>query len=292
MSTRSKSASTPAETLTEGQKKALLTLLWDEDPNVYGAVREKILALGDSAQPWLRSESLSPIPTQRRRILEILDCLDRRRFDDEFLAFCLNSGEDLCLETGVWLMAQTRYPKINPLGYSAILDDLAGEIQPFLQHDDTPEQQLQRINQCLFGSFRLRGNEKNYYEQENSYLNQVIDRRTGNPISLSIVYILIARRLKLPIVGIGMPGHFLCRHQSSFGEIFIDAFNEGRLLSKAECVRYLLQTPHGYQEPYLAPITPRRILLRICSNLHQIYHRSDAESETERFQRYIVALAN
>jgi regulator of sirC expression with transglutaminase-like and TPR domain len=119
----------------------------------------------------------------------------------------------------------------------------------------------------------------------------VVDRRTGNPISLCLVYLFIARRLRLPIVGIGMPGHFLIRFQSSTGEVFIDAFNRGKLLSKADCVKYLLHTSHGFQEGYLAPVSPRRVLLRVCSNLHQIYAQLELAEDTSRLQRYIVALA-
>ena len=118
-----------------------------------------------------------------------------------------------------------------------------------------------------------------------------MDRRTGNPVSLSLVYLFVSRRLRLPVAGIGMPGHFLCRFQCSTDEIFIDAFNRGRLLTKADCVKYLLNTSYGFQEGLLAPATPRRILLRMCSTLHQIYSHLKQASEISRVQRYIVALA-
>jgi len=102
----------------------------------------------------------------------------------------------------------------------------------------------------------------------------------------------VGRRLKLPLVGIGMPGHFLCRYQTTTEEtLFIDAFNRGKLLTKADCVKYLLHTRDGFKESYLAPVTGRRTLLRICSNLHQIYGDLSLSDESARFQRYIVALA-
>jgi regulator of sirC expression with transglutaminase-like and TPR domain len=93
------------------------------------------------------------------------------------------------------------------------------------------------------------------------------------------------------MTGIGMPGHFLCRYQSSTTEIFIDAFNQGRILSKAECIKYLLQSGHGYLDGYLAPVSPRRMLLRMCANLHQIYVDLEQGKEAARFQHYIVALS-
>ena len=88
-----------------------------------------------------------------------------------------------------------------------------------------------------------------------------------------------------------MPGHFLVRFQSSSeGEIFVDAFNRGKLLTKADCIKYLLHTSYGFQEAHLAPVSPRRILLRACSTLHQIYTQLSLEEEAARFQGYIVAL--
>jgi regulator of sirC expression with transglutaminase-like and TPR domain len=95
----------------------------------------------------------------------------------------------------------------------------------------------------------------------------------------------------LPVAGIGMPGHFLCRFQCSTDELYIDAFNRGKLLSRTDCVKYLVQTNYGFQEGLLSPATPRRILLRMCSNLHQIYLHLKLAEETARLQRYIVALA-
>ena len=135
------------------------------------------------------------------------------------------------------------------------------------------------------------GNEENYYDPENSYLNRVLDRRTGNPISLSLLYLLIGRRLLLPIAGIGLPGHFICRYQSSSAEFYIDAFSRGKILTKADCVQYLLQANYSVRDDYLAPVTPRRMLLRICGNLHQIYLHLEQAEDATRIQRYLIALA-
>jgi len=102
---------------------------------------------------------------------------------------------------------------------------------------------------------------------------------------------LIARRLRLPVAGIGLPGHFLCRYQSSAAELYVDVFQRGTFLTKADCVQYLLRGNYSVREQYLSPVTPRRLLLRICSNLHQIYQQLQSSSEATRMQRYLVALA-
>ena len=93
------------------------------------------------------------------------------------------------------------------------------------------------------------------------------------------------------MVGIGLPGHFICRYQSSVKEIYIDAFNGGKFWTKADCIKHLLNSSHGLQDGYLAPATSRRILLRMCANLHQTYASLEMAEEASRMQRYLVALA-
>jgi regulator of sirC expression with transglutaminase-like and TPR domain len=290
MSTTSIAHSPSSAPLSEGEQRALLLLLADEDPQVYRTVRHRILAEGDSALRWLKPARLSDDALQRRRATEIVRHITMRHADDRFLAFCLNSGEDLDLEEGIFLLAQTQYPDISISGYNAILDDYAADLRERLDFGAAAAQMIAGINEYLFKLQTYHGNEANYYEPENSYLNKVIDRRKGNPISLCIIYLLLARRLHLPITGIGMPGHFLCRFQTPTEELFIDAFNSGKVLTKGDCVKYLLHTRDGFKEAYLAPITNRRTLLRVCSNLHQIYSQQTRKNDIARFQRYIVAL--
>jgi len=235
MSSPTATKSTPP--LSASQKAALVTLLADDDAAIYQTVRERILSYGTEATDWLRPHTLSSDPVLRRRVQEVVQYLARQSADNCFLAFCLNHGEDLDLEEGAWLLAQTQYPDINVAAYQALFDSYAADLRERIDFGSGAEGILTTINQYLFGELAFRGNEQNYYEPDNSYLNCVLDRRTGNPISLCLVDLLIGRRLRLPIAGIGMPGHFLTRYQSSTGEIYIDAFNQGKLLTKADCIK-------------------------------------------------------
>jgi regulator of sirC expression with transglutaminase-like and TPR domain len=276
--------------LSESQRLALVNLLADEDPAIYQTIREKILAEGPAAVEWLRPHLLSRDPIVRRRTQELVRHLDRQVADDRFLAFCLKQGEDCDLEQGTWLLAQTRYPDINVEGYQALLDSYASDLRERLDLRADPKDVLGRINAYLFGELHFLGNETDYYDPDNSYLNRVLDRRTGNPITLCVVYLLIARRLKLPMTGIGMPGHFVCRYQSSAAEIYVDAFHAGKLLSKADCIQFLLKGNYGLRDAYLGPSSPRKMLLRICNNLLMIYQQLEQAETATRLQRYLVAL--
>jgi len=275
----------------EKHRKALVSLLADEDPKVYRTVRQTILSYGPASSVWLREHALSSDPVLRRRASEIIDHFSRQDADTQFLAFCLNQGEDFDLEQGVLLLCRTQYPRINLEAYSALLDNHAGELRQRLDLNGLPEQIIRVINDYLFRELKFAGDEQNFYDPENSYFNRVLDRRIGNAITLSLLYLLLARRLRLPMAGIGLPGHFLCRYQSSRAEMYIDPFKGGRVLVKADCVKMVMQLQHRFDDSFLAPFSARRVLQRICAGLHQVYSQQKAPLQAERLQRYLVALA-
>jgi regulator of sirC expression with transglutaminase-like and TPR domain len=277
--------------LEEKRRQALISLLADEDAKVYRTVRETLLSYGPGCSDWMRQYTLSNDPVLRRRATEIVDHFARLDADTQFLAFCLNQGEDFELENGVLLLARTQYPSINLEGYSAILDDYAGDLRERLDLSAPADQILRTLSDYLFRELKFTGDSQNFYDPENSYFNRVLDRRIGNQISLSLLYLLLSRRLRLPVVGIGLPGQFLCRYQSSRAELYVDPFQGGRLLAKADCVKHVIQLRQRFDESCLAPVSSRRILLRICASLHQIYTQQKSPVQTERLQRYLVALA-
>lgn len=283
-------AQTNGSTLPENQRSALIKLLGDDDPNVYQVVKEKIISLGHDTQAWLKPCQLSSDPMLRKHAQEIVRHFDREIADTRFMAFCLQDEDKLDLEKGALLLAQTQYPEANTAGYSALLDDFAGELREWLATSDPKQRLLVRINEFIFGQLGFTGNMENYYDPENSYLNRVLDRRTGNPVSLCLVYYLITRRLGLPVTGVGLPGHSVCRYQSTSEEVFIDAFNLGKLLTRSDCVEHLNRCNHEVRDEYLSPMGSRRMLARMCGNLEQIYIDAKQIDHSARVQRYLFAL--
>lgn len=274
-----------------GQMRALVRLLEDDDELVFEEVRKRIVELGGLAVPYLEEASTSGERLIRERAADILDGKGRLLAHDQFLLLCQRQGEDLDLEAAAWALALTRYPKANVEAYRALLDSYARDLAELMPAPrDSAQAVLAGFNKLLFEQLDFSGNEKNYYDPDNSYLNRVLDRKTGNPISLCQVYLFLARRLGLPLVGIGMPGHFLCRYQTPTEEYYVDPFNQGRLLTKADCVKYLNGTASGYHESFLAPSSPRRMLARVCANLHQSYMEAEDIEAAARVQLYLMAL--
>ena len=277
--------------LPDEKKAALISLLTDEDPEIFKTIRDEIMSHGSGVRTWLAPYALDEDPLLRRRTKEIVTHFDRADSDTLFHAFCINNGEELDLEEGCWLLARTVYTDINVSAYRAILDDFAHELMLKLDFGSEPEGIVAGINQHLFKNCGFAGNEDDYYDPDNSYLNRVIDRHTGNPISMCMLYMAVCRRLGLPITGIGLPGHFLCRYQNPRQELYIDAFNRGRVLTKTDCMKYLKQAGYEFHKNFLTPASSRRILLRMCSNLHQVYQRNGKKIDAKRLQGYIVALS-
>jgi regulator of sirC expression with transglutaminase-like and TPR domain len=177
--------------------------------------------------------------------------------------------------------AQAEYFDLDPQEYLNILDTIAAEIDARLASERYPLKVIQTINQYLFNTLGFRGNQKNYYDPDNSFLHKVLDRKLGIPISLSVVYLAIAKRLDFPMQGVGLPGHFLIRPDFEDAEIFVDPFNRGEIMFEDDCQQKLDET---YQQKFkldpnwLAPVSNKEILVRMLNNLKFIYlHRREID---------------
>lgn len=280
----------------EPRQRALLVLLGDDDPAISRKIRETLMQDGEHTLSWLPLHRLHEDPIIRRRVSQVIQELNALRTDANFLSFVHNHGESFDLESAVWLFVASRYPEVSICGYQALLDQWAQEIREDwanrLQEDMfAGAELLDAIHRHLFGRLGFRGNESEYFDPENSFVNRVIDRRLGNPIALCLIYLFITQRLEIPVRGVGMPGHFLCRYQTSREEYYIDVFHGGRLLSRQDCIRRLKQFAMEYDDGALQPISPRRTIQRMIANLHLIYKERRDRGEVERLQRYLVALA-
>lgn len=180
----------------------------------------------------------------------------------------------LRLDEAALAIAAEEYPGLEAAAYLAQLDRLAEQVRRRAPAPLRAANTLRALRDVLFEEEAFRGNEKSYYDPRNSYLNEVLDRRLGIPISLSILFMEVARRVGLTLEGVGFPGHFLVKLKPEVGpEIFIDPYNGGELLSADECVARFKNVSHGrdFDERFLQGVTPRQILGRMLHNLKRIY---------------------
>jgi regulator of sirC expression with transglutaminase-like and TPR domain len=195
----------------------------------------------------------------------------------------LGDDELPLLDTAL-LIARDEYPDLDAAGYAAQVDTYAAALRPQLEQDLDLPARLTAINRYLFEELGFAGNNVQYDDPRNSYMNQVVDRKLGIPISLAVIQMEVTRRLGMPLDGISFPGHFLVRLPVDDGILVLDPYNKGRPVS-AEELRERASPHLGGQPPddqqllqILAPATHRMILMRMLRNLKGLYlERGDWE---------------
>jgi regulator of sirC expression with transglutaminase-like and TPR domain len=211
----------------------------------------------------------------------------------KFADIAVLDDEAIDLPAAALVIAADEYSGLDVQHYLDELDRIADRACRARSGLSDISEILQSINSVLFLEYGYQGNRQNYYDPRNSYLNQVIDRRTGIPITLSIIYMAVTDRVGLRISGVGMPGHFLVKYARTdgttapTGEIYIDPFNAGRLIDTAGCARLVEETSGGNLElrpEHLAAVSKKQILMRVLTNLLGIY------SQAKDFARALRAL--
>jgi regulator of sirC expression with transglutaminase-like and TPR domain len=189
-------------------------------------------------------------------------------------------GEDgrLDLAAAALLIARLEYPDLDVPRYLNRLDAMGADLRQRLPEDADACTRLAMLCRYLFEEEGFHGNAEEYYDPRNSFLNDVIDRRTGIPITLSAVFMEIARRAGVLACGVGLPGHFIVRVDQGEGRVLVDPFHGGAFLTEEDCQRRLDRVYGGRMQlrpEHLAPCTQRQILVRMLSNLKAIYLKAD-----------------
>jgi len=183
--------------------------------------------------------------------------------------------DDIDLIRAALIAARTEYPDLDVDAYVNRVDELAHLAEARIIDTGDPAQTIAALNHTLFEEAGLRGNREDYYDPHNSFLNDVLDRGLGIPITLAVIYMEVGRRLGFPLFGVGMPGHFLLKHYDIDGrETLVDCFNGGNILSQQDCQRRLDEIYSGQmtlRPEFLFAVSRRQILTRILNNLKTVY---------------------
>lgn len=181
---------------------------------------------------------------------------------------------ELDLAEAALCIALTEYPRLDTAAQLKRLDDLAAQVRS--DPACSPLTNIQAMNEVLFERENFSGDEEEYDDPRNSYLNDVLDRKKGIPITLSLVYTEVARRRGLPVVGVGFPGHFLAKYLTGSSEIIIDPFHRGAILRREDCaerLKHFLGKEVELRPEHLLASTKKQILARVLNNLKGSYFR-------------------
>ena len=232
-----------------GQISFLIKLLTDRDEFVRSRVQEQLIDLGEDALPFLEIAVRGGDDDLRIQANAVIQSILPQKLAEKFRQLAQKGlGQDIDLETGMMLIMEFGYPNSDPEEFRQKLDELAQNFADILNPEAEPPEIVAAFTHFLFQQKGFKGNKDDYQNPDNSFLNKVLDNQTGLPITLSAICVLLAKRLNLPIVGVGMPGHYIVKYSLPIEPIYFDPFHQGRLLTKKECIQIVEQFGHSFEE--------------------------------------------
>jgi regulator of sirC expression with transglutaminase-like and TPR domain len=204
------------------------------------------------------------------------------------------------LEDAVFLIAEFGYPDYDKRKYKDKIDRMAKEINENLTKVNpdiirlSAISKLNALNSYLFEEKGFTGNKEDYFDADNSFINRVIDTKLGIPITLSVLYILLAKRLNMPVFGVNLPGHFIIKYIDETEEYFIDPFNKGIIVSRPEAMEFIKNLGMTDEEfeniPYLNIAEDKDIVLRMLRNLSEVYKEKKDDVRLSQIERLMLSL--
>ena len=256
-----------SEEINVKELSALVSLLEDDDREVANHVESKLLSLGTKVIPFLEKEWMnnSLIPYVRSKIEDIIHALQYELLREDLMSWKNERSEDL-LE-GMMLIAKYQYPDLN-------LDFLERKFEQFYQkavlafgEEAKPMEQVKVLNDFFYNELKFRPNSKNFHAPSNSMLNVVLESKRGNPLTLCVIYLLIARRLKMPVSGVNLPNLFILIYESDQTNFYVNVFNNGMIFTREDLDNYIEQLNIGKQDMFYEACSHVAIIARCLRNL-------------------------
>lgn len=263
--------------------ESLIFLLEDPDPNVQIGVKNRFQELGEQAVPLLdqyRNESIHD--SERKTINEIIYNITYGSLLEDFSELVeLGINDRRQLEKAILLLARFGNPTLRTLEYSKKLDKIAQQIGSDIAYTPSLSEKMHIMLQFIFRDLRFRGDSKNYHDTENAFLDRVLDRRKGLPITLSLIVMFVSRRLDLPFHGVNMPIHFMLMYQTHNQEILIDPFDGGTIVTYDQCYYFLKKNGIEPRPEHLQKADETDILARCIRNLMHSYAKNDQNNKVK-----------
>lgn len=273
----------------ENELRALVSLLEDEDHEVIRHVEDKIISIGNDVIPFLEKEWESSFnPSLQRKIEELIHTLQFDQLRFRLKEWVSNGASDL-LE-GVWILSTYQYPDIELVFLRKEIEQIYYEVWLQFKNDLHPFDQIKVINNILFDKLKFKANTKNFHAPGNSMINVVLETRRGNPISLCILYILIAQKLNLPIYGVNLPNLFICTYKSADRQFYINAFNKGLIFSRSDIENYIQQLHLNQDDIFFEPCKNEDIIKRILRNLIVSFEKLGDHQRSDEVKQLLKAI--
>lgn len=276
--------------------QAILTLLEDPDKEIHEAIYQSLLEKGTEIVPELeKAWEVSEDSSIQDKLEDIIHKIQLNAIQKSMDTWIKNGGIDL-LE-GAHIVARYQYPELGFFELLNPIEKIKHDAQQEINDNLTALEKVKILNHILFDIHKFTGNTNNYYSPQNSFLNQVILSKKGNPISLGIVYIILSQKLGLPIYGVNLPKNFILAFIDEFYELlgsdspdsdnvlfYINPFNHGAVLGKKEIDFFLKQQNITPEDMFYQPCSNIEIIQRLLLNLIYSYEKLGYESRIKDLQ--------
>jgi regulator of sirC expression with transglutaminase-like and TPR domain len=278
--------------LKDTELKALVSLLDDEDAQIVSHVEEKIRSLGTSIIPFLEQEWESNFsPQVQRRIEELIHSLQYELLKERINEWFESPDQDLL--TGMWLVATYQYPDLELIKLKQELEQLYYETWLEFKPDLYPFDQVKVVNSVLFNKVKFGANTKNFHSPGNSLINVVLETRKGNPITLCVIYLLVAQKLKLPVYGVNLPNLFVLTYKDErHTQFYINAFNKGLIFSRQDIENYISELHLTPQTSFFEPCANLEIIRRVFRNLIMSFDKMGEHAKAEEVKELLLLIAD
>ncbi len=277
--------------MNDSKIKALIALLDDDDDEVVAHVEKEILSIGEEIIPYLESEWESNFnPVVQKRIEEIIHTVQYETLLERLDKWQAIGGEDL-LE-GMWIVATYQYPDLELAKLRSEIEQLYYEAWLEFKPDLNPYDQVRILNNVLFSKLKFSANTKNFHSPANSMINMVLETRKANPISLCVIYMLVAQKLELPVYGVNLPNLFILTYKTEDLQFYINAFNKGLIFSKADIDNYISHLNLNPLDIFYQPCNNIEIIKRVFRNLIISFEKLGDSAKVEEVRRLLSVISD
>ncbi len=277
--------------MNDKELKALVSLLDDDDDQVVSHVVDKIRSLGKDVIPYLELEWENNFnPDVQQKIEILIHDLQLELLKHRIEQWYTTKEQDLL--TGLWLVATYQYPDLEIEKLKQELEQLYYEAWLEFKPELYPFDQVKVLNGVLFNKLKFSANTKNFHSPGNSMINVVLETRKGNPISLCMIYMLVAQKLKLPIYGVNLPNLFVLTYQDGANSFYINAFNKGLIFSRQDIENYIHELKLTPQASFFEPCTNLEIIRRVFRNLIMSFDKMGEHGKAEEVKELLLIIAD
>lgn len=278
--------------MTNKEIKALISLL--DDPEVAPQIQEKIQTLGESLIPFLEESWEETLDSQQQQRLENL--IHNLQFEglQQRLRVWRDSGSENLIE-GMWLLNSYQYPDADLQVLNRAIEQLRFEVWTLLKPEMHPADQVQALNYVIFKTHKFAANTQNFHSPANSMLQRVLETRRGNPLTLCVIYLLVAQRLNLPIYGVNLPNLFVLTYRLDDLEVepfYINCYNRGLVLSRTDIEHYIGQLNLTPNDIFYEPCTHVDIVRRAMRNLQLSFEKLQEPAKAAEVNKLLAILTD